>query len=130
VRHALLLACAILIFGCAPQPDFRPAALAFAQALAAKDYPRAHGMMTAATRRTVTPESLRTQFERMIPKDFGPIGAVELGRTMTSWPDKQAADLGWAYVGIGGNTYSEAVIVIVALENGAPMVRQAEFGRP
>jgi hypothetical protein len=115
---------------CTPQPDFKPAALAFTQALVAKDFPKAHALMTAEARRTVTPASLRSDFERMIPKEFGPIGAVEVGKTMTSWPDKRPADLGWAYVSIGGNTYSEAVIVIVALEDGAPRIRKAEFGRP
>ena len=130
MRRALVLACAALVIACTPTPDFRPAALAFTQALTARDFAKAHAMMTAEARRTVSPASLRTQFERMIPKEFGPIGAVEVGKTMTSWPDRQAADLGWAYVSIGGNAYSEAVIVIVALEDGAPRVRLAEFGRP
>jgi hypothetical protein len=49
---------------------------------------------------------------------------------MTSWPDKQPADLGWAYVSIGGDVYSEAVTVVVTSEEGTPRVRAVEFGRP
>jgi hypothetical protein len=49
---------------------------------------------------------------------------------MTSWPGKQPADLGWAFVSIGGDVYSEAVIVVVTSENGEARIREVEFGRP
>ena len=49
---------------------------------------------------------------------------------MTSWPAKQPSDVGWAYVGIGGELYSEAVIVVVTSENGEAKIREVEFGRP
>jgi hypothetical protein len=29
---------------------------------------------------------------------------------METWPDKQPSEVGWDYVGIGGDVYSEAVI--------------------
>ena len=110
--------------------DVRPAALAFAQALAARDFGKAHGMMTAETRKLVSPEALRKEFERIIPKEFGPVGPIEVGQTLAQWPGKRPSDVGWAYVSLGGKVYSEAVIVVVALESGAPKIREAAFGRP
>jgi hypothetical protein len=33
-------------------------------------------------------------------------------------------------VSIGGNTYSEAITVVVTSENGQQRIREVEFGRP
>jgi hypothetical protein len=49
---------------------------------------------------------------------------------MTSWPSKQPSDIGWAYVSIGGDVYSEAVTVVVTSEQGEAKIREVEFGRP
>jgi hypothetical protein len=38
--------------------------------------------------------------------------------------------VGRAYVSVGGDTYSEAVTVVVTLEEDALRVRTVEFGRP
>jgi hypothetical protein len=68
--------------------------------------------------------------EAIVPTDWGAIGPVTVVQTMTQWPAKQPSDLGWVYVSIGGDVYSEAVIAIITLENGRPKVREVEFGRP
>lgn len=131
-----ILVAGVALLGCSPgEPDaraaeFRRVALEFAQALAARDYPKAHAMMSAALRARMTVDQLRDSFERIVPLDWGPVGPVAVGETMTTWPDKEPGDLGWAYVGIGGAVHSEAVIVVVALEHGQPRIRQVEFGRP
>ena len=80
----------------------------------------------------ISVEQLRTAFEAIVPTDWGAIGPVTVVRTMTQWrlPAKQPSDLGWVYVGIGGDAYSEAVTAIITLENGRPKVREVEFGRP
>jgi hypothetical protein len=39
-------------------------------------------------------------------------------------------DVAWTYVSIGGDVYSEAVIVVVTVEADALKVRTVEFGRP
>jgi hypothetical protein len=49
---------------------------------------------------------------------------------MESWPGKEPSDVGWVYVGIGGDVYSEAVTVVVTLEDGELKVRTVEYGRP
>ena len=73
---------------------------------------------------------MQAAFDTMVPEEFGPVTSVEAGLTMETWPDKQPADAGWAYVTIGGDVYSEAVTVVVTREDGALRVRDAEFGRP
>lgn len=86
--------------------------------------------MTAEEYRKRTPlEHLRTAFETIVPVDWGPI-ALEVGQTMEHWPGKQPGDIGWAYVSIGGDVYSEAIIVVVTSAHGAAKIREIEFGRP
>ncbi|MCK6460149.1 MAG: hypothetical protein L6Q95_09680 [Planctomycetes bacterium] len=111
-------------------PDHRPLARAFAEALAARDYASAHAMMAAELRKRMTVDRLRAAFEAIVPPDGGPVGPIEVGETMTAWPERQPSDLGWAYVSIGGETFSEALTVVVALEKGEARVRDVQFGRP
>jgi hypothetical protein len=109
---------------------YREVALKFTQALAAREYIKAYGMTSHEFRSKTTVELLRSSFERIVPQDWGPIGPIEVGETMTSWREKQPSERIWAYVSIGGNVYSEAIIVTVATEDGAPRIRTVEFGRP
>jgi hypothetical protein len=55
---------------------------------------------------------------------------VEVSHVMETWPSKQPSDVGWVYISIGGEVYSEAVSVIVMLEADTLKVRSVEFGRP
>ena len=105
-------------------------ALEFARSLAARDYESAHAMTSRSFQAVTSPGQLKNAFESIVPLDWGPVEPVELGETMTSWPGKQATDLGWVYVSIGGDVYSEAVSVIVMSENGSARIREVEFGRP
>jgi hypothetical protein len=110
--------------------DYRRIALEFARSLAAREYPKAYAMTSHGYRQKRTVDDLRIGFEAIVPTDWGAIGPIDVGQTMTSWPGKQPADLGWAYVSIGGDVYSEAVIVVVTSENGEAKIREVEFGRP
>jgi hypothetical protein len=125
----LLVACSKEEPGVAPGTDFRKVALEFAQSLAARDYAKAHAMATEAYRKRTSVDQLKAAFEAIVPLDWR-VGQIAVGETMATWPDRQAHDLGWAYVSIGGDTYSEAVTVVVAAENGAARIRHVEFGRP
>lgn len=87
-------------------------------------------MTSLGYRKRNSVNQLQAAFEAIVPTDWGAIGPIELGLTMTTWPDKQPADLGWAYVSIGGEVYSEAVTVVVTSESGEPKIREVEFGRP
>jgi len=110
--------------------DYRQIALEFAKALASREYTKAYAMTSLGYRQKTTVDQLRTGFETIVPTDWGATGPIEVGQTMATWPGKQPADLGWAYVSIGGNLYSEAVTVVVTSENGEAKIREVEFGRP
>ena len=110
--------------------DYRRVALEFTQSLAARDCQRAYAMTAQEYRRRNSVDQLRAAFEAVVPTDWGAVGPIEVGHTMTSWPEKQHSDVGWVYVSIGGSAYSEAATVIVISENGEPRVREVQFGRP
>ena len=110
--------------------DFRHIALEFTQSLAARDYEKAYAMTSHQYRSQTTVEQLRADFETIVPTDWGPMDPIEVGETMTSWPAKRPSDIGWAYVSIGGDVYSEAVTVVVTSEQGGAKIRDIEFGRP
>lgn len=110
--------------------DYRQVALEFANSLAVREYSKAYAMTAQEFRKRTTAEQLRTAFESIVPTDWGAMGPIEVGQTMTSWPGKRPEDLGWAYVSIGGDVYSEAIIVVVTSESGEAKIREVEFGRP
>jgi hypothetical protein len=134
-----LIVTAIVTSGCSREepttssgdtPDYRQVALEFARSLAAREYPKAYAMMSHGYRQSRTVDELRIGFEAIIPRDWGAIGPIEVGQTMTSWSGKEPSDIGWAYVSIGGDVYSEAIIVVVTSERGKAEIRHVEFGRP
>jgi hypothetical protein len=110
--------------------DYSSVGLNFATALARRDYTTAYAMTSSEYQRSNTLAEMRTAFEAIVPTDWPTVGPVEVGVTMETWPDKQPSDVGWAYVSIGGDVYSEAVIVVVALEADTLKIRTVEFGRP
>jgi hypothetical protein len=105
-------------------------AFAFAKALASRDYRTAYAMTASEYQRRVTLDEMRAAFEAIVPVDWGAVGSIDVGHTMDDWPGKQASDVGWAYVSIGGDAYSEAITVVVTAEDGSLKVRDVEFGRP
>ena len=110
--------------------DYRQVALEFTRSLAARGHLRAYALTFQEYRKRNTVDQIRTRFETIVPTDWGAIGPIEVGETMTSWPGKQPSDFGWIYVSIGGTVLSEAVTVVVTSENGEPKIREVEFGRP
>jgi hypothetical protein len=134
----ILIVAAIASVGCSREEpttpsggtDYKHIALEFTRSLAAREYPKAYAMMAQGYRQKSTLDELRMGFEAIVPTDWGAIGPIEVGQTMTRWPGKQPADVGWAYVSIGGAVYSEGIVVVVTSENGAAKIREVEFGRP
>ncbi len=110
--------------------DYAKFALAFANALVDGDFDDAHAMLSSSLGKTLDPDSLRANYEEMVEYGDDAPDVVQLITTMELWPERQADDLGWAYVAITGDDFSEAVTVIVALENGQPHIRHVEWGRP
>ena len=110
--------------------DYKQIALAFTKALGARDYDAAYALTSRAYRDGMSRTALQEAFETIVPTDWGPVGPIEIGETMEDWPGREPPDAGWVYVSVGGDTYSEAVIVVVTREEGELRVRTVEFGRP
>lgn len=110
--------------------DWERTALTFTKALASRDYGSAYALTSREYQQRSGLEAMRAGFEAIVPLDWGPVDPIEVGETMEDWPGKRPQDLGWVYVSIGGDVYSEAVIVVVAREDGALRIREVEFGRP
>lgn len=66
----------------------------------------------------------------MISYSGGAPDSVELISTIDAWRDRHENDLGWAYVAISGDGFSEAVTAVVAKEAHRTVVRSLEWGRP
>ena len=110
--------------------NFKEIAMQFAKLLANRNYSDAYEMTTQEYRKRNSLEQIQEHFEAIIPMDWGAIDPIEAGETMNDWRGKEATDVGWVYVSLGGDVYSEAVTVIIAEEEGALKVREVEFGRP
>lgn len=105
-------------------------ALAFARALATRDYDGAYALTSKHYRASTNVKALQVAFEAIVPADWGKVDPIEVGHTMEDWPGKEPADAGWAYVSLGGDAYGEAITVVVTLEEDQLRVRTVEFGRP
>src|SRR5687767_660438 len=110
--------------------DYKKVALDFTNALATRNYGAAYALTSSEYRDSTSVEAMQTAFEAIVPTDWKSIGPVEVGETMEDWPGRNPADVGWAYVSVGGDAYSEAVTVVVTLDEDALRVRTVEFGRP
>ena len=110
--------------------DVNEFALKFVEMLAARDYTTAYAMTSNEYQKQTSIEQMKSEFETIVPVDWGTIGPIEAMPILKEWPDKQSSDLGIVYVSIGGDYYSEAVIVTVSLENGGLRISNVEFGRP
>ena len=105
-------------------------ALAFTKSLAARDYAGAYDHTAKEYRNGTSLPAMQAAFELVVPTDWTTGGAIEVGETMEAWPGKEPSDVGWVYVSVGGDMYSEAVTVVVAREGDNLRIRTAEFGRP
>jgi hypothetical protein len=110
--------------------DYKEVALAFAKALASRDYGAAYALTSRDYRNSRSLEATQAAFEQIVPIDWETVGPIAVGVTMEDWPGRNPSDVGWAYVSVGGDVYSEAITVVVTLEEGVLRVRTAEFGRP
>ena len=110
--------------------NYKEVALTFTKALAARDYDAAYALTSRNYRGSTSLKAMQAAFESIVPIDWGTVGPIELGETMEVWPGRESSDAGWAYVSVGGDVYSEAVTVVVALEEGELRVRTVECGRP
>ncbi|HSM80530.1 MAG TPA: hypothetical protein VLS96_02535 [Nodosilinea sp.] len=107
-------------------------AVQFAGALVAGDFDLAHTLLAPELGADFSPSRLRETYAAMIEYGDGPPTDVDLIVTMEQWqlPEQRPTDLGWAYVAISGDSYSEAVTVVVETTDRGPAIRHLEWGRP
>ncbi len=104
--------------------------LLFAQALVAGDFKRAHRLLEPGLGTQYTPAKLEIEYRDMISYGGGAAKEVRVMTALDYWPAKQLGDVGWAYVAISGDSFSEAVTVTVAEFGGRMLIRELEWGRP
>lgn len=99
-------------------------ALKFARSLATRSYEQAYGMLSRDVQSQITLDAMRAQFESMIPLDWGEVDLIDL-------EENPAWDEMFLYVVLGGDTYSEAII-ISSFESSSNVLKinSFQFGRP
>lgn len=113
--------------------SFEEVAVNFASALVAGDFERARNFLEPSLRTSFSPAQLRARFFEMFNgyADGSPTGIqFDDEFSLVEWPSKQADDIGWAYVGVVGEGFVEAVSVTVSDVDGVTLIRQIEWGRP
>lgn len=102
----------------------------FTRALVEERFDDAHALLAHAARPRWPAESLARRYREMIAYGEGPAELDGIHAFLRDWPARRPGDIGWAYISIGGEDYAEAVAVVVTDEDGAPRVREIEWGRP
>ena len=100
-------------------------ALAFAQALVNSEFEKAESLLAE-----IESPNLAETYAEMISYGEGPVTEVKIMTEMQSWPAKRENDIGWAYVALSGDGYSEAVTVIVSEIGNSLKITNIEWGRP
>ena len=117
----------------ADEPRAARAVLAFANALVDGRYDAAHGMLAPALRVVLPASELLRHYESMLSNYAGkrPTDvSVVMTDAMRDWVDRRPGDLGWAYVAISGDGWSEAVAGVVEIDRDRDWIRLVDFGRP
>lgn len=111
--------------------------LSFARALVAKQYKKAHEMLTTSQKRQSPPDALQKELEEMAQyggdeQRWPTYVQVVTGADSSDkrWTWKKPGDFGWVYVAIGGIDYNEAVTVTITEEGEQLAIREVEWGRP
>ncbi len=114
---------------------YQKIAFDFASALVTLKYREAQTFLTDELKEEYSPEYLEEVMSDMFSVydwKTAPykVEFKEMEGCMEDWPDKEAYDVGWVYIGIFGESAVEAVTVIVANTSGNLKIRYIEWGRP
>jgi hypothetical protein len=110
--------------------DYENFALKFALALMRGEFGAARSLLAKPLRRDLSTRDLEAAFMAMIAHAGAPVRSAEVTSALSHWPAKQPGDIGWVYVAMSGETFSEGVSVAVCAENGALRIRDIAWGRP
>lgn len=118
------------------KPTMRPfeeVAVNFASALVAGEYECARAWLAPDLRREYSAVELQNRLLEMFEPsaDESPAGILfDPAVSLEEWPTRQPGDVGWAYVGIMGKAFVEAVSVTISRIGGSEFIRDIEWGRP
>ena len=102
----------------------------FARRLVDGEFNAARNMLTQSLKRIFTTHKLKRDLASMHSYAKGPITHFEVMNTTEYWLAKQENDVGWAYVALTGDNFSEAVTVIVTRQSSKLLIRKIDWGRP
>jgi hypothetical protein len=116
----------------APAADAATVELAtsFADALVAADFGKARVLLSRSLKKAKSEQSLARSVKSLLPSAKSKLEDAEVVETLTDWPDKQQGDVGWVYVALNGDGFSEGVSVTVSREGSRLAIRDVEWGRP
>ena len=110
--------------------SYQEVAEQFARLLIDAKWEEARGLLASNLRKETTAQDLKDAVEAMTQYVERPVTTAEVMNTLDDWPDKEEGDVGWAYVAMAGDGFSEAVTVIVHSEDSRLLIRSLEWGRP
>ena len=120
------------LFDSDPDAPYAQLGVDFAGAMVSGDFARAHSMLSADLRGSLTVEGLQFEFDACFAYVEGPLCEVEVVGTLEAeeLDPRSPTDAGWAYLTIQGtNTYGGLAIVVSA-EQARLVVREVQWGRP
>ncbi len=110
-----------------PEPPDAKLAREFAEALGAREFDRAHGLLAAETRSTVAAAELEAEYAERIPASAGAPTEIEIVNVENDWPEKQTGDVVRVYVGIGAGPRSAMFQVVVSEADGTRFIRAIDW---
>jgi very-short-patch-repair endonuclease len=108
-------------------------AASFATALVEARFDAAHALLTPELKEELSPEMLRIKLRNMYCRyaEGEPTGIhYDEEFAMDDWYGRRPDEIGLAYVGIHGDSWNEAVTVVVREANGSLAISGLEWGRP
>jgi hypothetical protein len=111
-------------------PEYVQLATSFADALVAGNFKKARALLSHSLKRSTSEKALAKSLEDLLPSAQSTIDDSNVVDTMDDWPDKKPGDVGWAYVALNGDGFSEGVSVTVSKEGTGLAIRDVEWGRP
>jgi hypothetical protein len=102
----------------------------FGRAPASGDFVAAHKLLTGQALEEYSPEALKKAAAGMISYAPGPIQHVEVMRSLRVWPARKPGDIAWVYVALTGESFPEAVTVVLCATRHGSRIRSIEWGRP
>lgn len=107
-------------------------ALRFGRHIAAGDHAAACELLCREARGEWPPARIAEAVAEMTAHAGEPIlrASVSHDGAAADWPDRRSDEVAWVYVALEGESFCEAVTVVVVREDGRLLLRIVDWGRP